>query len=168
VYSVTGTQIDLQMVYGLTVHTSVWRLSCLEEKCGFPCAILHKTRKYSAVLGSKLLYRISDRSIRSTEGTDRHLSVTKPIFTQTTFASRCFAHQIGASLGFYDAQSRNSVPTLRDNISCPSSSFKQSITSITNLFLHIYIYTHTLTSHILYTSQSPMDNHLLSSVVNGH
>jgi hypothetical protein len=99
----TGTETYLQMAYGLTVHTSIWCLLRSEEKYGFPCANLHKTRKYSAILGSKLLYRISDKSIRSVEGTDRHLSVTKPIFTQTTFASKCFAYQICADLGFYDA-----------------------------------------------------------------
>jgi len=58
VYSVTGTQIYLQMAYGLTVHTSMWCLLRPEEKYSFTCTNLHKTRKYSAVLGSKLLYRI--------------------------------------------------------------------------------------------------------------
>jgi len=60
----TGTQIYLQMAHGLTVHTSMWCILRPEEKYGYPCANLHKTRKYLAALGSKLLYRISDSSIR--------------------------------------------------------------------------------------------------------
>jgi hypothetical protein len=119
----------------------MWSLLHPEEKYGFPCANLHKTHKYSAVLDFKLLYRISDRSIRSTEGTVRHLSVTKPTFTQTTFSSQRFICQFWAGKGFYHAY-RIFGTMYRVHMQGSSSpSLLYRIYSF--IYINMYIYTHT-------------------------